>query len=365
VFVYDRITKTKLAVPGNYEWDLLLDPAEVKFMANVSDTSVITANGWTVLPLKKKRVGYWYAEKDLSENSDAHAVRLVPAFCDQSLVQIRDGEAIAYPIPLYSGGVWVKTLFVLVSSDFVTAEFHETHSLEDTASLTEVLFSALAHEGSTVETLSWVQDERNHIVPFPDNVKTYAGDMLEKLLKNVSIKLHVLTENEQLELTLKKRKNMIAAGVGVLVMFLILVASNVIKSREKAKEAQLLLKEQGFQTALALQSREEQVYDLLAHAMNKQPNYAYAINKLYSGTNTLIHRTIVLKLKSKGKKVSLFYVVKGTTFVRLADIRPELKRDMANVGVEMDGSPVIIPERNLVPQVLVSGHFDLAEENKN
>ena len=363
MFIYDRVSKTKLGVPGKFDWDLLLEPVVAKFMANVSDTSVIVGNNWNVLPTRKKRVGYWYTQEDLSDTVTDHGVRLVPAFCDQTLVHSSDTEALAYPIPLFSSGEWVKTLFVLISGDCVTAEFHDVHTTEELVSLSDVLLSSLTQEGAGVNSLTWIQDERNHMVPSPEDSKTYNGDMLEYLLKNISQKLHVFTENEKVQESIKKKQTVLKIGMLVVLLFILLIGSNVFKEKEREKKADLLKRQQGLQTALLLQSREEQVYDLLAHAMKKQPDYSAILNRLYSGTTTLTHKNIVLKLKTVGKNVYVKYMVEGLTFVKLADIRPELKKDMAGVGVAIDGAPVIIPKQNMIPEILVSGHFKLVENN--
>lgn len=366
MIVHDPSRNVDLTVPGNYDWELLLSPKVCEFMRNVSDKSVIEASGYTVIPAKKSRVGYWYTKEDLQDIREIHAVRLTQLFCNQTYFPIKPGEALAYPIPLYAGGQHVRNLFILMSDSRIVAEFQEVYDTSSVEQLSEILKTPLTQsddDSASIDTLYWIMDARNGDLAFPDTVKTYSGDLLEKVLKNSHKKNHLFTTAEIAEQAAQKRKSFVFWGVALAVMLATVMATNVYKTREREKMAALLKKEQGLQTELELLNREERIYDVLAYAMKNQPNYSEVLSRIYSGSNILIHRTIEVKLLTVGTHVTVDYVLHGTSFIRMADVRPVLKKELESYGVVVDGEPAIIPNSKVVPEVIVNGHFNLVKQS--
>ena len=352
-----RLSAVPFDVPGKYDWDLSLFPRSVTFTPNVEDATVLSVQGEEVFPVKKSRVGFWHAPESTDvEPGDLHTVRFLPGFCESRITPTND-DVHVYPIPLYQGGIYVATLFIVVSGSKVALVMHDTYEASDVGVLSEQLRSEVDATGGT---LLWVRDERNSSVcVFPESTLDFSADILLQVLGKLPKYYHIDTESERRAALLRRRNLFIYLGVLSAVVISAVFALDRVKDTNARKIAALEAREQSLTQSLAIQQREGLAVDLLRTTLTNQPDWSDVISRLYAGTTALSGRTVVAHLDILKGKSRLHYVVSGNAFEKITDVRPLIQDKFLKLGLAISEPPVVIPGSDLVPHVLVSGVMTL------
>lgn len=356
-------------IPGAFDWEILLDPAELRFMVNADGASVPESEGYTVYRDKKRGfgkkkasvLGVWYTEKDpTTPKSLMHQLRLLPAVRHSYLIPTDDTRATVYPIPLYQNGSAVATLVLFASRNIIFTTVHGLIASDDLPVLLEQFLTEVRSKDPSVEALQWFQDTRNSTyVAFPAATETYDSDILAQILRLADPSEHILTADEHHQKILRRKKLLQAAAVSALFIVGLSWVGGYIKRTEQHKLLELESRDQTLQRTLLIKKSQEARLQVLTVALHRQPDYALTLLRLYAGTFGLTKRHIHMALSVNSGAPKLVYSIQGLSFVRLQDMRPELKKDLQVNGFTPE-TFTLVPLPNMDPAINIQGVAQLS-----
>lgn len=361
----DPVNGVSYEIPGKSDWEILLDPALLLFMHNVDDPTVPEAEGYTVYPSKKSksRLGIWYSKEE-PDNSPRvrHAVRILPALRQSSIMPGNENTGVVYPVPLYHGTEYSATLLLFVSQGAIFYASHGVIEDSDINSLSEQFLEEFASHDPNVQSLKWVRDLRNtSVCSLPQNTMDFSNDLLVTILRGSSVKDQIFTQEEINTKILQKKKFLTYFLIAAVFLGGVSYAINYIRDNDAKKLAALRTKEVDLNTAMRIQKSEYDSFKFLVHSLTQQPDYTDGLLRLYAGTMGLTHRHFRLELQTLSGTPKMLYYVTGTSGERMEDIRPALKTWLAQAGFS-PRSVDLVPTTNLQPTIRVSGEASLGQK---